>query len=80
MKLLQKRWFPLVLALLVVLAILVFPLWYEWRHPCVRTERRSDVCGGEMYCSMYDSNGFCMMWMTAETYPCSYDVCVERKP
>jgi hypothetical protein len=57
-----------------------YGIYWDHKHPCVKWG--DATCGGEMYCSMYitDGNGMmtCALWDTADTYPCQ--ICVGRKP
>lgn len=70
-----------VLALICCIAMIVFSVWYEYKHPCTRHETRTCTsleCTG--YVPTYDSDGDLTGMSCAayenRSYPCQ--ICVER--
>jgi hypothetical protein len=71
----------LAVGLLIACLVLGLYVWYE-RHPCVRYETRPGTCGGDCALLVPAQIGqtitpVCVKWN--DTYPCTVDVCVERK-
>jgi hypothetical protein len=71
-------WLAPVLVIPAVVALLIWAVIYEIRHPCIRY--REDTCTSTE-CTWHqrpgDMTSPCLHW-ESKTYPCK--TCVERKP
>lgn len=65
------RW---TLAIIVAIAVVIAPIVWLVKHPCMRYGP-PHTCES-MWCTAYDSNGFCIAWMPYE-YECR-DCLVRR--